>query len=191
MQMGLHGDNFLRHGACLVLSSPLDMGGFWRSAAAHTRQNLVQYPPRDFVKRMILRESLSELLSIYINSQAPSQNSIALAMEFRQSYAKPSIYVLMLWSSGMMSKTKPFFSCWFQKQPGVVRVLTYKDIPGINSPDTPYDPNLHQELLCSGQVLYAGQAVALVLAGRMAFCFTQFHGRINPYRAGTELTRFN
>ena len=43
--MGLHGDNFLRHGACLVLSSPLDMGGFWRSAAAHPRQNLVQYPP--------------------------------------------------------------------------------------------------------------------------------------------------
>ena len=29
--LGLHGDNFLRHGACLVLSSPLDMGGFWRS----------------------------------------------------------------------------------------------------------------------------------------------------------------
>ena len=45
IQMGLHGDNFLRHGACLVLSSPLDMGGFWRSAAAHPRQNLVQYPP--------------------------------------------------------------------------------------------------------------------------------------------------
>ena len=35
IQMGLHGDNFLRHGACLVLSSPLDMGGFWRSPA-HT-----------------------------------------------------------------------------------------------------------------------------------------------------------
>ena len=82
-----------------------------------------------------------------------------------------------------MSKTKPFFSCWFQKQPGVVRVLTYKDIPGINSPDTPYDPNLHQELLCSGQVLYAGQAVALVLAGRMEFCFSQFHGRINALHA--------
>ena len=45
IQMGLHGDNFLRHGACLVLSSPLDMGGFWRSPAAHPRQNLVQYPP--------------------------------------------------------------------------------------------------------------------------------------------------
>ena len=45
IQMGLHGDNFLRHGACLVLSSPLDMGGFWHSAAAHPRQNLVQYPP--------------------------------------------------------------------------------------------------------------------------------------------------
>ena len=34
IQMGLHGDNVLRHGACLVLSCPLDMGGFWRSAAA-------------------------------------------------------------------------------------------------------------------------------------------------------------
>ena len=45
IQMGLHGDNFLRHGACLVLSSPLDMGGFWRSAAAHPRQNLVPPPP--------------------------------------------------------------------------------------------------------------------------------------------------
>ena len=36
IQMGLHGDNFLRHGACLVISSPLDMGGFWRSPAAPT-----------------------------------------------------------------------------------------------------------------------------------------------------------
>ena len=43
--MGLRWDNFLRHGACLVLSSPLDMGGFWRSPAPHPRQNLVQYPP--------------------------------------------------------------------------------------------------------------------------------------------------
>ena len=46
IQIGLHGDNVLRHGACLVLLSPLDMGGFWRSPAAHPRQNLVQYPPR-------------------------------------------------------------------------------------------------------------------------------------------------
>ena len=45
IQMGLHGDNFLRHGACLVLSSPLDMGGFWRSAAAPPCQNLDRYPP--------------------------------------------------------------------------------------------------------------------------------------------------
>ena len=45
---GVHTDgSFLRHGACLVLSSPLDMGGFWRSPAPHPRQNLVQYPPRD------------------------------------------------------------------------------------------------------------------------------------------------
>ena len=29
IQMGLHGDKFLRHGACLVLSSPWEMGGFW------------------------------------------------------------------------------------------------------------------------------------------------------------------
>ena len=47
VHMGLRWDNFLRHGACLVLSSPLDMGGFWRSPAPHPRQNLVQYPPRD------------------------------------------------------------------------------------------------------------------------------------------------
>ena len=45
IQMGLHRDKFLRHGACLVLSSPLEMGGFWRSLAAHPRQNLVQCPP--------------------------------------------------------------------------------------------------------------------------------------------------
>ena len=45
VHMGLRWDNFLRHGACLVLSSPLDMGGFWRSPAPHPRQNLVQYPP--------------------------------------------------------------------------------------------------------------------------------------------------
>ena len=45
IQMGLHGDKFLRHGASLVLSSPLEMGGFWRSPAAHPRQNLVQCPP--------------------------------------------------------------------------------------------------------------------------------------------------
>ena len=44
--MGLHGDKFLRHGACLVLSYPLEMGGFWRSLAAHPRQNLVQCPAR-------------------------------------------------------------------------------------------------------------------------------------------------
>ena len=44
IQMGLQGDKFLKHGACLVLSSPLEMGGFWRSPAAHPRQNLVQYP---------------------------------------------------------------------------------------------------------------------------------------------------
>ena len=42
--LGLHGDKFLRHGACLVLSSPLEMGGFWRSPAVHLRQILVQYP---------------------------------------------------------------------------------------------------------------------------------------------------
>ena len=35
IQMGLHGDKFLRHGACLVLLSPLEMGGLWRSPAAH------------------------------------------------------------------------------------------------------------------------------------------------------------
>ena len=34
IQLGLHGDKFLRHGTCLVLSSPLEMGGFWRSPAA-------------------------------------------------------------------------------------------------------------------------------------------------------------
>ena len=49
IQMGLHRGKFLRHGACLVLSSPLEMGGLWRSSAAHPRQNLVQchpHPPR-------------------------------------------------------------------------------------------------------------------------------------------------
>ena len=45
IQMGLHGDNFLTHGVCLVLSPPLQMGGFRRSPAAHPRQNVVQYPP--------------------------------------------------------------------------------------------------------------------------------------------------
>ena len=49
IQMGLHRGKFLRHGACLVLSSPLEMGGLWRSSAAHPRQNLVQCPPRVYL----------------------------------------------------------------------------------------------------------------------------------------------
>ena len=45
-----------------------------------------------------------------------------------------------------------------------MKVLLAKDIPGINNTmPAPYAP---EELLCSGQVLYAGQAVAIVVAGQ-------------------------
>ena len=52
IQMGLHGDNFLRHGGCLVLSSPLDMGGFWRSPAADPVKIWSSTPPG--VQRTVL-----------------------------------------------------------------------------------------------------------------------------------------
>lgn len=47
---------------------------------------------------------------------------------------------------------------------GVVKVLLATDIPGENN--TMPSPYSAEELLCSGQVMYAGQAVALVVAGR-------------------------
>lgn len=46
---------------------------------------------------------------------------------------------------------------------GVVKVLLAGDIPGVNNAmPAPYDP---EEVLCSRRVMYAGQAIALVIAG--------------------------
>lgn len=57
---------------------------------------------------------------------------------------------------------KPVFV--FQAMRGVVKVLLAGDIPGENN--TMPAPYSAEELLCSGQVMYAGQAVAIVIAGR-------------------------
>ena len=49
--------------------------------------------------------------------------------------------------------------------PGIVKFIKASDIPGTNNflPEAQgYQP---EEILCSGQVLYAGQAVGLVVAG--------------------------
>jgi len=46
---------------------------------------------------------------------------------------------------------------------GVVKVLLAKDIPGVNNAmPAPYVP---EEVLCTNQVMYAGQALAIVVAG--------------------------
>ncbi|KAL3841842.1 hypothetical protein ACJMK2_019941 [Sinanodonta woodiana] len=47
--------------------------------------------------------------------------------------------------------------------PGVVRVLTRADIPGINN-FINFPNSTAEEVFCSGQVLYAGQGIGLVLA---------------------------
>ena len=54
-----------------------------------------------------------------------------------------------------------------QKVPGVRRFLTHKDIParGYNS-FQPQNTSSQQEVLCSGKVLYAGQPVGIIVAGR-------------------------
>ena len=63
-----------------------------------------------------------------------------------------------------------FYQVFFiaQAVPGVVRFLTHKDIPsgGENNamPNLPlYFP---EEVLCSGSVLSAGQALGIIVAGR-------------------------
>ena len=49
--------------------------------------------------------------------------------------------------------------------PGVVKFIKATDIPGNNS----FVPNVQgyqpEEILCKDQVLYAGQAVGLIVAG--------------------------
>ncbi|XP_053383995.1 uncharacterized protein LOC123535767 isoform X2 [Mercenaria mercenaria] len=53
---------------------------------------------------------------------------------------------------------------------GVVKVLLSSDIPGKNNAmPAPYAP---EEVLCSGQVMYAGQAVAIVVADNEDTAFT-------------------
>ncbi|BFZ04909.1 hypothetical protein BsWGS_07948 [Bradybaena similaris] len=50
--------------------------------------------------------------------------------------------------------------------PGVVKFIQASDIPGVNDwrPHGLTSPNLKQELLCTGQVLYAGQPIGILLA---------------------------
>jgi len=53
--------------------------------------------------------------------------------------------------------------CCVQAMAGVVKVLLAKDIPGVNNAmPAPYVP---EEVLCTSQVMYAGQALAIVVAG--------------------------
>ena len=54
-----------------------------------------------------------------------------------------------------------------QALPGVIRYLDYTDIPpeGVNN-FTPTDQGQPEEVFCSSDVLYAGQAVGLILAGQ-------------------------
>ena len=54
---------------------------------------------------------------------------------------------------------------------GVVRVLTASDIPGQNN--TMPGAYKVEELLCSGQVMYAGQAVAIVVAGKYYYKYSE------------------
>lgn len=56
---------------------------------------------------------------------------------------------------------------------GVVKVLLAADIPGVNNAMP--SPYVAEELLCSGQVMYAGQAVAIVVAGREQLSFILLH----------------
>ena len=49
--------------------------------------------------------------------------------------------------------------------PGVVRYLSYKDIPPEGS--NYFYPNAEpEEVFCSNQILYAGQVLGLILAGK-------------------------
>jgi len=52
---------------------------------------------------------------------------------------------------------------YFQKMPGVVDFLTSSNIPakGENS----FNDGDKEEVFCSGEVLYAGQALGLIVAG--------------------------
>ena len=50
--------------------------------------------------------------------------------------------------------------------PGVLRVLTAADIPGVNNFNPPDMPVVEQ-LLAAGKVVYAGQPVAIVVAGEL------------------------
>lgn len=60
------------------------------------------------------------------------------------------------------------FSCTntFQKHPGVIACYTAKDIPGLNSFTPIDDPvySLNEEVLCSGDVKYYNQPIALIVA---------------------------
>lgn len=53
--------------------------------------------------------------------------------------------------------------------PGVVKYLTYADIPpgGINN-FMPPSGGSAEELFCSNEILYAGQALGLIIAGNSA-----------------------
>ena len=60
-----------------------------------------------------------------------------------------------------------------QNMPGVVDFLTAANIPskGVNS----FNDGEKEEVFCSGEVLYAGQAVGLIIAGDFfSYCMVYY-----------------
>ncbi|BFZ04907.1 hypothetical protein BsWGS_07946 [Bradybaena similaris] len=76
------------------------------------------------------------------------------------------LYAALVLSTQGNAKIQSIDASMALKIPGVVRFIQASDIPGVNDwrPHAYYAENENQELLCSQQVLYAGQPLGILLA---------------------------